>query len=150
MKKSELIELYDFIDKRDFTNEINKVIKETLGAIISEGNNDIQLSFDDIKTVMNNKKIFYYSIGDYDGECSTEKALKIAMERSSLDTKQMSKVTGILIHFLIHPSLCIQDIADAMKIVYENINENSNVFFGTTNDESLNQNYVKVTLLFTR
>ena len=89
------------------------------------------------------------TIGEYDDENSATEAIKQAIINSSLDYKLMDKISGILIHFVVHPDLPIIDIAEAMEIIHENAHYEADIIWGTTTDKSVSPNYVKATILFT-
>ncbi len=61
----------------------------------------------------------------------------------------INKVAGFLVHFTIHPDMSMLELADAMEILYENSDSESDIFWGTTTNKSLNQNYIKVIILLT-
>ena len=143
-------ELYEYINNTAFSKEIKEAIKGMTGVVISSGdNNDINLDFEDLKVIMNHEGMAFSGIGEYDDENSATEAIKQAIINSSLDYKMMKKISGILIHFVVHPDLPIMDIAQAMEIIYENAHYEADIIFGTTTDKSVSPNYVKATILFT-
>ena len=142
-------ELYTYIDNTEFNNEIKEAIKGMLGVVISSGENDIKLDFDDLKGIMSHGGVAFSGIGAYEGENSATEAIKMAINDSSLDYALIDKLAGILIHFVIHPDLPIMNIAEAMEIIDENAHDEADIIWGTTTDESVSKNYVKATILFT-
>ena len=142
-------ELYTYIDNTEFSNEIKEKIKGMLGVVLSSGENDINLDFEDLKVIMSHGGMAFSGIGEYDDENSATEAIKQAIINSSLDYKLMDKISGILIHFVVHPDLPIIDIAEAMEIIHENAHYEADIIWGTTTDKSVSPNYVKATILFT-
>ena len=142
-------ELYEYIDNTEFDKEIKEAIRGMIGVVISSGDNDINLDFEDLKVIMSHGGMAFSGIGEYDDENSATKAIKQAIINSSLDYKLMDKISGILIHFVVHPDLPIMDIAEAMEIIHENAHYEADIIWGTTTDESISENYVKATILFT-
>jgi len=142
-------ELYTYIDNTEFSNEIKEKIKGMLGVVLPSGENDINLDFEDLKVIMSHGGVAFSGIGEYDDENSATEAIKQAIINSSLDYKLMDKISGILIHFVVHPDLPIMDIAEAMEIIHENAHYEADIIWGTTTDKSVSLNYVKATILFT-
>ena len=60
----------------------------------------------------------------------------------------MDKASGILIHLEMHPDFPVMDIADAMEIINENAHENADIIWGTSTFESVGEDYVRVSVLF--
>ncbi|QOP44035.1 hypothetical protein FJR45_08800 [Sulfurimonas sediminis] len=141
--------LYPYIDATEFNDKIKKAIKRMLGVVIPSGDNDINLDFDDVKIIMRHGGMGFSGVGEHDGENSAVEALKKAIVDSSLDYNFMNQVSGILIHFELHPDLPIINIAEAMDIIHKNTNNEADIAWGTTTDRSISKNYVKVTILFT-
>jgi len=144
-------ELYAYIDNTEFSREIKEAIKGMTGVVISSGENDINLDFEDLKVIMSHGGIAFSGIGEYDGKDgnSALEAIKLSIVDSSLDYKLMDKISGILVHFVIHPNLPIMDIAQAMETIHENAHYEADIIWGTTTDKSVSPNYVKATILFT-
>ena len=144
-------ELCTYIDNTEFNDEIKEAIKGMLEVVLPSGENDINLDFEDLKVIMSHGGIAFSGIGEYDekDENSALEAIKYSILDSLLDYKLMDKISGILIHFVIHPDLPIMDITEAMEIIHENAHYEADIIWGTTTDESVNSNYVKATILFT-
>jgi len=145
-----LIEMNRYIDNTEFSDEIKEAIKGILGTVLSGGDNDIKLDFDDLKTIMSHGGMAFVGSAEHEGENSAAKAIKLAIKNSTLDFSLFDKVTGILIHFETHPTLSLMDIGEAMEVINENANYEADVIWGITTDSSLkNENYVKVTIVLT-
>jgi len=61
----------------------------------------------------------------------------------------VDKNLGIKVHFHIHPDYPILEISEAMGIVEDNADEDAHVIFGTTTDEALSPDEVKITIVAT-
>ena len=140
---------YNYVNHTDFSDKIKKSIKSMIGVVIQNGENDINLDFVDVKNILSHDGVAFSGIGEYQGKNSATEAIKLAMKDSSLDYDLMYKISGILIHFLIHPNSPIMQIAEAMEIINENAHYEADIIWGTTTDESVGEKYVKVTVLFT-
>ncbi|WP_281950962.1 cell division protein FtsZ [Nitrosophilus kaiyonis] len=119
------------------------------GVILSYGQNDINLDFADVKTVMSHRGLALMGVGEAQGSNSAYEAIKSAIESPLLDNMSINGAMGVLVHFTIHPDYPLVDIGEAMDIVYESADEDAHVIFGTTTDENMEPDRVKITLIAT-
>jgi cell division protein FtsZ len=56
---------------------------------------------------------------------------------------------GVLVHFSINPNFSLQKMSDAMEVVHESAHDEAEVIFGTSTDEALAEDYVKITIVAT-
>jgi cell division protein FtsZ len=56
---------------------------------------------------------------------------------------------GVLVHFKMHPNFPLMEISDAMNVVHESAHEDAEVIFGTSTDETIPENYIKITIVAT-
>ncbi len=141
-------ELYTYVDNTAFSKEIKEAIKGMTGVVISSGDNDINLDFEDLKVIMEHGGVAFVGTGEFDDKNSATEAIKLSIEDSSLDYALIDKIAGMLIHFVVHPDLPIMQIAEAMEIIHENAHYEADIIWGTTTDKSVSENYVKATILF--
>ena len=142
-------EFCTYVDNTEFSDEIKESIKGMFGVVTASGENDINLDFVDFQKIINHGGIGFCGIGELEGVNSATEAIKLAIKDSSFDYNLMHKISGILIHFTIHPDLPITQIAEAMEIIDENADYEADIFWGTTTDEAFSKNYVKASVLFT-
>lgn len=135
--------MYTYIDNTKFNNETKEAIKGILGAVLSDGD-DINLDFDDVKTIISDGDMVYVGIGEYEGKNSAEKAIKLAIKNSTLDFNLLAKATGILIHFEMHANFPMMEICEATEVIHENAHEEANIIWGTTTNKLVGENYLKV------
>ncbi|MBN2768077.1 MAG: cell division protein FtsZ [Campylobacterales bacterium] len=132
---------------------VDDVLSQAVGGIsnviLSHGDNDINLDFADVKTVMSHRGLALMGRGENTGKNAAYDAAKAAIESPLLDNISVDGAMGILVHFHIHTNYPIMEIANAMTMIEENADENANVIFGTTTDENLPEDYVKITVIAT-
>ena len=132
---------------------INNAVKDTingiLGAIISSGENDFTIFFNDLKTVMRNDGIALVGIGEDTGVNSAKKAMKLSIENILLNNILIKNASGILINFIVHPNFPVVEMGEAMEIIHENSDKNADIIFCSVTDKSLDENYVKVIMILT-
>ncbi|MBN2781884.1 MAG: cell division protein FtsZ [Campylobacterales bacterium] len=128
---------------------LSQAVSGTSGIILSSGDNDINLDFADLKTVMNHKGMALMGVGEHEGENAAYEAIKAAIESPLLDNMSINGALGVLVHFKIHPDFPIMEIYEAMNVVNESADDNADIIFGTSTDDTLSENYVKITIVAT-
>lgn len=126
-----------------------QAVSGTAGVILSNGQADINLDFADLKTVMSHKGMALMGVGEHEGENAAYEAIKAAIESPLLDNVSINGAMGVLVHFNMHPNFPMMEISDAMIVVQESAHEDADVIFGTSTDESLPEDYVKITIIAT-
>ena len=149
--------LLSIIDRRCGLKDSFKIVDSVLaqavsgtsGVILSSGDNDINLDFADLKTVMNHKGMALMGVGEFEGENAAYEAIKAAIESPLLDNMTINGAMGVLVHFKMHPEFPLMEISDAMNVVHESAHEDAEVIFGTSTDEKIEPNYIKITIVAT-
>ena len=126
-----------------------QAVSGTAGIILSNGENDINLDFADLQTVMSHKGMALMGVGEHEGENAAYEAIKAAIESPLLDNMSINGAMGVLVHFKIHPDFPFMETSEAMIVVQESAHDDASVIWGTTTDESLPLDYVKITIVAT-
>jgi len=126
-----------------------QAVSGTSGVILSNGEYDINLDFADLKTVMSHKGMALMGVGEYEGENAAYEAIKSAVESPLLDNMSINGAMGVLVHFNMHPDFPMMETSEAMIVVQESAHEDADVIFGTSTDDTLPENYVKITIIAT-
>jgi len=126
-----------------------QAVSGTSGVILSNGENDINLDFADLQTVMSHKGMALMGVGEHEGENAAYEAIKAAIESPLLDNMSINGALGVLVHFKMHPSFSMIELADAMEVVHESADDEAEVIWGTSTDESIPENYIKITIVAT-
>jgi len=130
-------------------NILARAVSGISNVILSRGKNDINLDFADVNTVMSHRGLALMGVGEATGPSAAYEAIKNAIESPLLDNMDINGAMGVLVHFQIHPDYPILEISEAMGIVEDNADENAHVIFGTTTDESMQPDEVKITIVAT-
>lgn len=149
--------LLSIIDRKLGVKESFKIVDGVLaqavggtsGVILSSGENDINLDFADLQTVMSHKGMALMGVGEHEGENAAYEAIKSAIESPLLDNMSINGALGVLVHFQMHPDFSLMEISEAMEVVHESAHEDAEVIFGTSTNESFAENYVKITIVAT-
>jgi len=128
---------------------LSQAVAGTSGVILASGANDINLDFADLQTVMSHRGMALMGVGTYNGENAAYEAIKSAIESPLLDNMSINGAMGVLVHFHMHPDFPLIEMNEAMNVIEESADEDADVIFGTTTDETLDQNYIRVTLVAT-
>jgi len=134
---------------RIFDIAIAKAVGGISNIILSNGDNDINLDLDDLLTVMRHKGETFIGVGEYKGENSALEAIESAIESPLSDNMSIDGAMGILVHFEIHSDFLFMDISEALVMVEESADKDAHVIWGTTTDDTLPKDYVKITIVAT-
>ncbi len=126
-----------------------QAVSGTSGVILSTGENDINLDFADLKTVMSHKGMALMGVGEHEGENAAYEAIKAAIESPLLDNMSINGAMGVLVHFSMHPAFPMMELAEAMDVVHDSAHDEAEVIWGTSTDENIAENYVKITIVAT-
>jgi cell division protein FtsZ len=132
---------------------VDDILAQAVGGIskviLSHGENDINLDFADVKTVMSHRGLALMGAGYSTGVNAAYDAAKAAIESPLLDNISIDGAMGVLVHFDIHPDYPIMEIGEAMSIIEESADENASVIFGTTTNRNMAIDEVKITIVAT-
>ena len=126
-----------------------RAVSGTSGVILSSGDNDINLDFADLQTVMSHRGLALMGVGEYKGDNAAYEAIKNAIESPLLDNMSVNGALGVLVHFSMHPEFPFMELSAAMDVVHNSVDESADVIFGTTTDESLPKDFIRITLVAT-
>ncbi len=126
-----------------------QAVSGTSGVILSSGDNDINLDFADLQTVMSHRGMALMGVGEHQGENAAYEAIKAAIESPLLDNMSINGAMGVLVHFHMHPNFPMMELNEAMQVVHDSADMDADVIFGTSSDESLEEDFVRITLVAT-
>ena len=149
--------LLSIIDKNLGIKDSFRIVDDVLvsavngmsGVILTYGKNDVNVDFADVKTAMSHKGMALMGIGESSGTDAAREAIKMAIESPLFDNISIHGAKGILVHFYINPDYPFSSISDAMAIINSNVDEEADVIFGTTTDENLDKDKVRITIIAT-
>jgi cell division protein FtsZ len=149
--------LLSIVDKNLGLKESFKMVDDILAravsgisnVILSRGEHDINLDFADVNTVMSHRGLALMGVGEATGPSAAYEAIKNAIESPLLDNMDINGAMGVLVHFHIHPEYPILEISEAMSIVEESADEDAAVIFGTTTNENMDIDEVRITIVAT-
>ncbi|CAA6821528.1 MAG: Cell division protein FtsZ (EC [uncultured Sulfurovum sp.] len=132
---------------------VDDILAQAVGGIsqviLSHGDNDINLDFADVKTVMGHRGLALMGTGYSTGSSAAYDAAKMAIESPLLDNISIDGAMGVLVHFDIHPDYPLNGISEAMDIIYDSADEDADVIFGTTTNQKMEEDEVKITIVAT-
>ena len=80
---------------------------------------------------------------------SCKKALDTAIKSPLLDEISLGDAKGILIHWTVNPNVPMFAISDVMDNIHSTLTGNPDIIFGTTTDENLDVDEIKITIVAT-
>jgi cell division protein FtsZ len=149
--------LLQTVDRNVGVKDAFKIVDDVLssavvgatGIILKSGENDINIDFADLRTVMSYRGLALMGMGEAEGEKSAFEAIKSAIESPLLDDISINGAMGVLVHFSIHRDYSLIEIYDAMELIRESADPDASIIMGTTTDTDLPTDYVKITLIAT-
>ncbi len=97
----------------------------------------INLDFSDIKTVMKNKGQAMMGTGEHSGENRAKVAAEMALNNPLLDNSSIDGASSILLNIKGGLDLALFEVDEAASLIRSKVNENANIIFGSSIDESL-------------
>lgn len=97
----------------------------------------INLDFADIKSIMEDKGKAIMGTGEADGEDRAVKAAEQALSNPLLDDCSMRGAKGVLINITGGSDITLFEIDEAASRIKEEVDEDANIIFGSSFDESL-------------
>jgi len=126
-----------------------KAVTGIANMVVSYSENDINVDFNDLKTVMSHEGLALMGVGEVQGENAAFEALKMAIESPLLDNISIDGAMGVLVHYTMHEDYPIVEIQESMSIIKEKADEFADIIMGTTTDNSLAPDEIKVTIVAT-
>jgi len=149
--------LRNIIDKTVGMKDAFKVVDDVLyqavngmsEVILKPGSDDINVDFADVKTIMQHKGIALMGIGKAKGDDAANRALELAIKSPLLDEISLGSAKGIMIHWTTNPNVSMFAISDVMDNINDAVEGNPEIIFGTTTDDNLAIDEVKITIVAT-
>ena len=141
--------------KKDSYKMIDDILYQAVSGIsnmiIAHGENDVNVDFEDLKTVMSHKGMALMGIGHKSGENAASEALNAAIESPLLDDANISNSKGLLIHFTINEKFPLVQIDEAMMEILGDLIDSEDVYIieGLTTDNSYAEDEIKITIVAT-
>lgn len=119
------------------------------GIILQHGENDINVDFADVKTVMGHRGLALMGIGESQGNNAAYEAVKNAVESPLFDNMSINGAMGVLVNFNMSPDYPLDEIHDALGVINDAADEDADVIFGTTTDPEMASDHVRITIVAT-
>lgn len=134
---------------KEVDNVLAKAVNGISGVILNYGNNDINVDFADLKTVMSHRGLALMGTGEAKGENAASEAIKDAINSPLFDNLSINGAMGVLVNFEINRDYPFLEINGAMGLVEEAAHQDANIIFGTQTSEDIALDSVKVTIIAT-
>ncbi len=118
-------------------------------VILKPGSSDINVDFADVKTIMQHRGMALMGIGKGKGENAARIALENAIKSPLLDEVSLESAKGIMIHWTFNKNLTLFSVTEIMNNINDTIDTNADIIFGTTTDDNLAVDEVKITIVAT-
>ncbi|WP_121021209.1 cell division protein FtsZ [Helicobacter vulpis] len=149
--------LIGYVDKsmgmKDSFKEVDNILAKAVngisGMIINYGENDINVDFADLKTVMNHRGLALMGIGEATGVNAATVAVENAIASPLFDNVSINGAMGVLINFECHPDYPLLEITNSVSIVESMADEDADIIFGKCTSTNTPTDHVKVTIVAT-
>ena len=108
----------------------------------------INLDFADIKSIMEDKGKAIMGTGEAEGENRASIAAEQALSNPLLDDCSMKGAKGVLINITGGNDITLMEIAEAADIIKDEVDEDANIIFGSSYDNSL-EGKIRVSIVVT-
>lgn len=129
-------------------NVLAKAVQGIIGIILDSGNNDINVDFADLKTILSYSGYSVMSMAVGIGENAAVEAVEKALTNQLLSYSDISGSKGVLIHFAASPSYPLDKLYEAMNMIEDKADEDADIIFGTSTTD-MEESEVAVTLIAT-
>ena len=130
-------------------NVFTYAVKSISGVVLARGDDDINLDFTDLQTVMSHHGLALMGISECIGGNAAYKAIHNAIKSLKVDGIPLTNAHGIMVHFYMHSEFPFMEISSAMEAVYQSFDYRADIIFGTTTDNELPVDYIRVTIVAT-
>jgi len=108
----------------------------------------INLDFADVKSVMQGMGVALMGIGHGTGAGAAIKAMKAAIDSKLLEENSIKGARGALINITGSKNMPLDEIEEAISLIYQEADEDANIIFGTVFDEEM-EDKVKIIVIAT-
>jgi cell division protein FtsZ len=157
IKLSQVIEenMYKKIEESEFKlmddalyKAFNEILNSVKMSMITDENN-IAIDFNDVKLVLDYEGLAFIGVSEYKGKNSAYHAIKKIFELPILDNLSIEKAKCVLINFLISDNYSLYEMEKSMDIIYEKVDPNALIIFGTTIIQGMKEDEIKIIIVIT-
>lgn len=154
IKNDRLREISDIdVTLKDGFSMVDNILYQAVNGmsevILKPGSSDINVDFADVRTIMQHRGMALMGIGKGKGENAARDALENAIKSPLLDEVSLESAKGIMVHWTFNKNLSLFSITDVMENINDTIDTNADIIFGTTTDDTLATDEVKITIVAT-
>lgn len=102
----------------------------------------INVDFNDVKTVMQVPGYAVMGIGEADGHNRVIEATKQAISNSLIEGVSIHGAKAVLINVMGNQEITLDDISEAGDLIYNMVDENANIVFGTSINDTINEKVI--------
>lgn len=133
------------MDENDM--DIRKALDILKKMISSDSKNDIKLDYEDVIRVLKDKTHSYIIKLEAKNHKDIESLMKKIIQDISIKQNMKEKIKSMLLSFRINPDFALPYLSNIIDIIVENTNEDTDVIFGTKNDENIHKDNIEVTAI---
>ena len=130
--------------KQDENQDV--VVENIYKAMLKTSKDSINIDSDDIESLLQNQNNLFVGEGK---SSSLSYAITLAFKSQLFKEMNFKQVKTLLVKFHINSDIPFMDICNSMNDISENINDESDMIFGTFCDDSISKDEMKVIVMAT-
>lgn len=138
-----IMHLMTFIGKETVDIEL---LNDFIDTLSTNNDCDIQMDRYDINWILKGSKRAEIIAVQNQGVNAPFNAMQEVLHSLSDKVRELS---GAIIHFRINPEYHFMQLSHALEVVQKSVDDSADVMFGTTTDESLPLDFVRITIICT-
>jgi len=132
---------------READNVLRQAVQGITDIILVPGL--VNLDFNDVRTIMSHRGSATMGMGTGVGEERAQTAARAAISSPLLEDVCIAGAKGLLVNVSAGPSLSLDDVRNAMKVINDAAGDGADIFFGAVIDETMPEDELRVTLIAT-
>ncbi|RDU67147.1 cell division protein FtsZ [Helicobacter didelphidarum] len=128
---------------------VARAVNGISSVMLNNSNEGINVDFQDLCTIMDNRGYALMGIGEAEGEDAAEQAVRNAIESPLFDNMSINGCMGAIVNYEFHPEFPFYAISTSMEIIQEAASEDAHIIFGTMPREGFDPNRVRVSIIAT-
>lgn len=117
--------------------------------ILNYNENDINVDFADIKTLLSFTGCSIINVLKEEGAGSRIKTIEKSLEDNMIENYDLTKSQGVLVNFKVNGNYSLISLQESVSYLNDQLNDEVRVFFGTNIDNSMKDNEVETTIFIT-
>lgn len=131
------------ITKQECEAEFHRIIDNSPDTTLE----NIRVDYEDLQTVLSNRKLIMSAELEASDIDQALKKLQKKLEYLKAKNLELTNAGGVLVQFTVRSNIDFISLAELMESIHENTNDDADVIWGTTIDDTLNNGHIKLNIV---